>query len=156
MTRFLRTDSANTDFIKLVVLLDADLKIRDGDDHAFYNQFNKITHIKNAIVAYVDDVPAGCGAFKDYSEDTVEVKRMFVHPDYRRMGIAAAILHELENWAAELNYKKCILETGMKQHEAIQLYQKNGYSRIPNYGQYENIPNSVCMIKEVDSIAEIK
>jgi len=118
MTMFLRTDSANTDFIKLVALLDADLKIRDGDDHAFYNQFNKITHIKNAIVAYVDDVPAGCGAFKDYSEDTVEVKRMFVHPDYRRMGIAAAILHELENWAAELNYKKCILETDMKQHES--------------------------------------
>ena len=149
MTRFLRTDSSNTDFIMLVALLDADLKIRDGDDHAFYNQFNKITHLKNVILAYVDDVAAGCGAFKSYSDDTVEVKRMFVHPEYRRMGIAAAVLGQLENWAAELNYKKCILETGMKQYEAIQLYQKNGYARIPNYGQYENISNSVCMEKAV-------
>ena len=149
MTRFLRTDSSNTDFIMLVALLDADLKIRDGDDHAFYNQFNKITHIKNVIVAYIDDVAAGCGAFKHYSDDTVEVKRMFVHPEYRRMGIAAAVLRQLENWAAELSYKKCILETGMKQHEAIQLYHKNGYIRISNYGQYENIANSVCMEKTV-------
>jgi putative acetyltransferase len=68
-------------------------------------------------------------------------------PDNRGKGIAAQILNELEKWAKELNYKKCVLETGHKQPEAIALYKKNGYKQIPNYGQYIGIENSVCFEK---------
>jgi ribosomal protein S18 acetylase RimI-like enzyme len=53
----------------------------------------------------------------------------------------------VESWAAELNYPECILETGKNQPEAIRLYKKAGYAIINNYGQYENVENSVCMKK---------
>ena len=147
MTRLKRTNSDDIDFISLVVLLDQDLKIRDGEDHTFYNQFNKIDKIKHVIVFYENDVAVGCGAFREKESDTVEIKRMFVNPDYRKRGIAAAVLKELENWAAELNYTYTILETGKKQPEAISLYQKSGYTIIPNYPPYEEMDNSVCMKK---------
>lgn len=149
MTQFIRTDSDNLDFQNLVALLDADLAKRDVDEHAFYAQFNKIAGIRNAIVCYVDDKAIGCGAFREYEESKAEIKRMFVLPEYRGHGIALKILNELELWAAELNYKEYILETGKKQPEAIRLYQKAGYSTIPAYGQYLNVENSVCMMKTV-------
>jgi len=86
---------------------------------------------------------------KAYSSDTMEVKRMFVRESHRSKGIASGILHALELWSIELGYKKCILETGKKQPEAIRLYQKNQYRIIPNYGPYENVENSVCFEKKL-------
>lgn len=142
-----RTNSEDKDFRGLVTELDKDLSIRDGDEHSFYQQYNKIVNIKYAIVAYENNVPVGCGALKEYSEAAIEVKRMFVPPEKRGLGIASIILRDLEKWALELNFTKCILETGRKQPEAIALYEKNGYKKIPNYGQYINIENSVCFEK---------
>src|SRR6185437_1473858 len=107
MIRCIRTNSANEHFQKLVSALDADLSIRDGEDHSFYNQFNKIDKIKYAIVAYDNDVPVGCGAVKKHFPDTMEVKRMYVLPERRRQGIATSVLKALEQWAVELGYKKC-------------------------------------------------
>jgi len=147
MTTFIRTDSTDPDFKSLVALLDADLADRDGDEHAFYAQFNSITHIRNVIVCYLDDTPIGCGAFKEYEPGKVEIKRMFVLPNHRGHGIGLSILKELELWAAALDYNACVLETGKKQPEAIRLYQKAGYTITKNYGQYENVENSVCMAK---------
>ena len=144
-----RTDSDDDDFRELVKALDKDLSIRDGEDHTFYAQFNKIDKIKHAVVAYNGDEPVGCGAVKEYSTDTMEVKRMYVPPQKRGQGIASIILNELEKWSKELNYKNCILETGKKQPEAIELYKKNQYKIIPNYGQYINVENSVCFKKEL-------
>jgi putative acetyltransferase len=149
MITCIRTNSENPDFQKLVKELDADLSIRDGAEHGFYSQFNKIDAIKYAIVAYENNSPIGCGAIKEYDEDTMEVKRMYVPVNKRGKGIASIVLNELEKWSAELNYKKCLLETGKKQPEAIRLYTKNGYKIIPNYGQYKGIENSVCFEKEV-------
>jgi GNAT superfamily N-acetyltransferase len=149
MTIFSRTLSDNADFQDLVALLDKDLKLRDGDQHPFYAQFNKIENIHNVIVCYIDNKPVGCGAFKEYDKKKAEIKRMFVLPGYRGKGIGLDILKELELWASELNYPECILETGKKQPEAIRLYQKAGYKIIKNYGQYENIENSVCMAKTI-------
>ena len=142
-----RTNSDDIDFKNLVVLLDQDLKIRDGEDHAFYNQFNKTDAIKHVIVFYENDIAVGCGAFRKKKEDTVEIKRMFVHPDYRKKGIASSVLAALEIWAKEVGYKNTILETGKNQPEAINLYQKLNYTIIPNYPPYEKIDNSVCMKK---------
>ncbi len=149
MNSFERTDSANKDFQSLVALLDKDLAVRDGEEHAFYDQFNKIQNIRHAIVCYADGKPVGCGAFKEYEPGKVEIKRMYVLPEYRGRSIGLEILQQLENWAAELNYKNTVLETGKKQPEAISLYQKAGYHVTKNYGQYENVENSVCMAKEL-------
>ena len=147
--QLLRTDSSHPDYRELVTFLDADLKIRDGDDHAFFAQYNKSDDIRNVVICYKDSVAAGCGAFKFFEDGIVEIKRMFVRPEYRRQHIAATVLTELEQWAAELNYEGCVLETGKKQPEAIALYQKSGYTVIPNYGQYENVLTSVCMQKKL-------
>ncbi|MCI9843670.1 GNAT family N-acetyltransferase [Flavobacterium pectinovorum] len=147
MTTIKRTNSDDPDFIKLVALLDQDLAIRDGDDHAFYNQFNKTDKIKHTIVYYENDIPVGCGAFREKESGTTEIKRMYVHPDHRKKGIASSILKELEIWAKELGYTYTILETGKNQPEAINLYQKLDYTIIPNYPPYEEIDNSVCMKK---------
>ena len=142
-----RTNSDDPDFISLVALLDKDLAIRDGEDHSFYNQFNKIDKIKHVVVFYENDIAVGCGAFREKESDSVEIKRMYVHPDHRKKGIASQVLAELERWAAEIKYPYTVLETGKKQPEAIALYQKSGYSIIPNYPPYENMDNSVCMKK---------
>lgn len=142
-----RTNSDDIDFIKLVALLDQDLAIRDGEDHAFYNQFNKTDKIKHTIVYYENGIPVACGAFREKESGTTEIKRMYVHPDYRNKGIAAAVLTALEIWAKEIGYTYTILETGKKQPEAISLYQKSNYTIIPNYPPYEEVDNSVCMKK---------
>jgi GNAT superfamily N-acetyltransferase len=149
MLKLVRTDSANQEFIELVSLLDADLHVRDGDDHSFYAQFNKIDTIRQTVVAYYDSFPVGCGAIRPFSEDTTELKRMFVLPEYRGQGIAGVIVGELEKWAAELGFQHLILETGKAQPEAIRLYTKSQFEVIPNFGQYENIENSVCMKKAI-------
>ena len=149
MTNPVRTNSDNPDFLELVALLDADLQIRDGAEHSFYAQFNKIDRIHEVVVAYENGKAVGCGAFKKHSASAAEIKRMFVRPDNRGRGIAGQILTELEDWAKELNFSECILETGKKQPEAVKLYQKSGYKIIPNYGQYVGVENSVCMKKPI-------
>ncbi len=147
MTLIKRVTSNNLDFEKLVIQLDAYLKIIDGDDHAFYAQFNKTNMLKNALVYYENNIAIGIGAYKEYDTKTVEIKRMFTLPEYRGKGIAKAILFELENWAREENYSTAILETGYLQKDAISLYQKLKYKIIENYGQYSGVETSVCMKK---------
>ncbi|MEJ7677741.1 MAG: GNAT family N-acetyltransferase [Segetibacter sp.] len=148
MIKLLRTNSENPDFRALVRELDVDLAERDGKDHSFYAQFNKIDAINHSVVAYLDNKPVGCGAIRQYEPGIMEVKRMFTIPQERGKGVASAILSGLEQWAREMACDKYILETGKKQPEAISLYQKRGYKIIKNYGQYENIENSVCMEKD--------
>jgi putative acetyltransferase len=149
MIEFKRTNSDDKDFQQLVITLDIELAIRDGDDHLFYAQLNKTDMIKHVIVAYENNETVGCGAIRHYSDDTMEVKRMFVPLNKRGHGIASLILRELEYWCKELNYKKCILETGKNQPEAIRLYKKNDYKVIPNFGKYIGVSNSVCFEKEL-------
>jgi GNAT superfamily N-acetyltransferase len=149
MFKIIRTDSTDQDFIELVKQLDFDLAERDGAEHPFYAQFNKIDKIRYAVVAYEAGQPVGCGGIREYAPGTMEVKRMYTTPASRGKGIASKILSELEAWAGELAYEKCILETGKKQPEAIRLYQKNGYKVIPNYGQYAGVESSVCFEKSL-------
>jgi GNAT superfamily N-acetyltransferase len=147
MIKTIRTSSGNKDFIDLVKYLDADLAIRDGDDHQFYAQFNKIDKIKYVILLYDNGKATGCGAMKEFNSKTMEIKRMYTCPENRGKGVASKVLTELEVWASELQFEKCILETGKNQPEAIELYKKNGYLITANYGQYSGIENSVCFEK---------
>lgn len=145
-----RTTSDNKDFGDLVIQLDAYLRILDGEDHAFYAQFNKSNLLKNALVSYENEIAVGIGAYKEYDSETVEIKRMYTLPEYRGKGIAKAILTELELWAKEEGYQFAILETGYLQKDAIGLYQKLGYEIIDNFGQYIGVENSVCMKKSLN------
>jgi putative acetyltransferase len=147
MIRLLRTDSVHPDFIRLVQELDTYLAVMDGSEHAFYAQYNLVDKIKHVVLAYTGNEAVGCGAIKEYIPAVIEVKRMYTNPEQRGKGIATAILRELESWAAEMNYSRCILETGKKQLEAIELYKRNSYILIPNYGQYEGMNNSLCFEK---------
>jgi GNAT superfamily N-acetyltransferase len=149
MITVLRTNSDNSFFRDLVRSLDTELAIVDGKDHSFYSQFNKIDKIRYVVVAFENDMPVGCGAIKEYTKDTMEIKRMYVAPQFRKKGIASEILSELEKWAGELSCGRCILETGKRQPEAIGLYRKSGYKVIPNYGQYAGVENSVCFDKDL-------
>jgi len=145
----LRTTSENPEFQNLVKQLDAYLAVMDGDEHAFYNQYNKIDVLKNCIVIFDNDEAVACGAIKELDSTSMEVKRMFTLPEKRGKGLASAILKELEFWSKELGYEKTVLETGKRQIEAVALYQKCGYKIIPNYGQYAGIENSVCFEKDL-------
>ena len=145
----IRTDSSNPDFLALVKLLDAELTILDGDQHDYYHLFNQVQGIKNVVVVYQNNEPCGCGAFKPFADNEVEIKRMFVSPEHRNKGIAAAVLKELEDWAIALKFDGCVLETSCKLPGAIQLYKKWGYEMIPNYGQYKGVEFSVCMRKKL-------
>lgn len=145
--KIIRTDNNNIDLKNLIRELDAYLKVTDGSDHDFYNQFNGLEKIKNAVVLYNKNEPIGCGAFREFNEEAIEIKRMYVKPSQRGTRAASKILKELEDWANELGFKKSILETGERQVEAVKFYHKSGYKRIPNYGQYTQMDNSCCFQK---------
>ncbi len=145
----IRTNSKNKDFLNLVKELDAYLKITDEEEHDFYNQFNNIDVLKEVVVTYVSGIAVGCGAIKKFDNSAVEVKRMFVLKENRGTGVAQRLLVALENWATELGHTKCVLETGIRQIEAVKFYKESTYKGIPNYGQYIGMENSVCFEKEI-------
>jgi putative acetyltransferase len=146
---FIRTTSDHPDFRTMVISLDEDLNLRNGDIQRQYDRYNKIDQIKHAIVIYLEDKPVGCGCFKRFDDHSVEMKRMFVLPELRGQQLAARMLQELENWAAEEGNTTAVLETGRRQVEAQRLYSIAGYSRIQNYGQYVGMEDSLCYRKEL-------
>ena len=101
------------------------------------------------LVARFDGHAVGCGALAPMDENCVEVKRMFVAPPNRGLGIATKILDELERLAREFDYDAMRLETGVRQPESIALYGKAGFYRIPNFPPFENDPSAVCFEKRI-------
>lgn len=150
MIEIKRTNSDNLDFVQLVDLLNAYLKVKDGEEHDFYNQYNNIDVLKHVVVAYLNNKPVACGAFKAFDENSVEIKRMYTDETVRGQGLASKVLLELEKWAHELSHSSTILETGKRQIEAVSFYKKRGYAIISNYGQYINIDNSICFKKKLN------
>lgn len=149
MLELIRTNSDNSDFRKLIIKLDHELNIRNGDTQFQYNIYNKIPFIETVVIAYSDLKAIGCCCFKEFDNQTVEVKRMYLDADYRGNGIANKMLGEIELWAIEKGFLMTVLETGNKMLEAIHLYKKMGYVQIPNYGQYADNPESICMSKQL-------
>ena len=148
---FLRCDGNNKDFIENCRLLDADLDLRVGKiiKRDKYAQYNLLDKINEAIVVYRDNSPIGGGAIRPYDENTAELKRVFVLPAEQGKGIGTELVSKLIEWARELGYKKMILETGELLAESCHVYSKLGFQRIPNYGAYADMPESLCMGKEL-------
>lgn len=90
-----------------------------------------------------------CGALKHFDETTAEIKRMFVKNGFRGKGISKLILKTLEDTAVKMNYKRIILETGLKQHDAVLLYESSGYTKIKPYGKHKEDPDSICYEKRI-------
>jgi len=145
----LHTDSKNIDFIKLIKLLDDDLNERYGELQKQYNKHNKVDYINDVIIIYKDEVAVACGAFKEHNIDAIELKRIFVAKENRGKGLSKIIVNELEKLGKVKGYKYAILETGIKQYEAINLYKNTGYQIIENYEPYIGNTNSICMKKEL-------
>jgi putative acetyltransferase len=142
-----RTNSSAPEFRTLVVALDADLRERYGALMDTYDQHNVIEQLDTVVLVFLDDVAVGCGCFKPFDADSVEIKRVFLAPEARRKGLSVKLLAELENWAQELGFTYAVLETGSKQFEAIGLYEKAGYVGIPNYEPYIGLAESICYKK---------
>ncbi len=149
-----RVDSGDVEFLELIALLDGELQERNGEEQQQYDKYNRVDYIKDVILIYSDSSAVGCGAFKEFDASTVEVKRIFVRKEYRKQGISKLILKNLEQLAEVRGYKACILETGLRQLEAINLYKSNGYKIIDNYGPYIGMENSICMKKELKTATE--
>ena len=101
------------------------------------------------LVASIDGDAVGCGGLKRLDETTGEIKRMYTAPAGRRQGVARAILRRLEDEARRLGYERLQLETGGPQHEAVALYESEGWIAIPPYGRYKDDPRSLCFAKSL-------
>ncbi len=102
------------------------------------------------LLARVDHEPAGCGAVRPYDANRAEIKRMFVRPAFRGIGLGRRLLSELETIAADRGFHSLILETGKLMAEAIALYLASGYREIPRFGDYVESERSVCFQKEIE------
>ncbi len=106
------------------------------------------------LVARLDGDPVGCGAVRPVlagPPDVAEIKRMYTAPAARRRGVSRALLARLEVEAAALGYRRVQLETGLRQPEAIRLYESVGYHRIPDFGQYQGDELTVCYARDLPS-----
>lgn len=141
------TDGAAPDFAMLCGRLDRALDEIVGSRYqrSQYDQYNQRDSIHDVIVAYHDGEPVACGAFKMFDENHVELKRVFVDPLHRHMGLGGELIRRLEAKAKIKGYDWCILESGRLLEAAHCMYKKAGYKIIPNYGQYAEMENSICM-----------
>lgn len=149
-----RTNSNDKDFSDLIKQLDKDLRTLYESSQEEFDQYNVIENLDTVMIAYENNEPVGCGCFKKFDVGIVEIKRMFVTKVHRGKGIGAKILYELEKWALEMGYHFTVLETGIKQPEAVYLYKKLGYQVIKNYEPYIGNELSICMKKILTFIKE--
>lgn len=101
------------------------------------------------VIGRIGGNPVACGAIRPLEEEVAELKRVFVKVDFRGRGYSKAIVNELERQATARGYRVMRLETGVRQPEAISLYESMGYRRIPNYGEYRDSGLSVCFEKRL-------
>jgi GNAT superfamily N-acetyltransferase len=147
--KVVKTTSENPDFIFLIETFDAYLWDRYPELKKEYWGNNLIEFNANVFIVYLDEKPVACGCFKKYNEESVELKRMFVLPEARGLGLAQLVIKELEAEAKNQGFEILILETLYKQTEAINLYQKTGFRIVENYEPYVGLLNSVCMSKSI-------
>ena len=153
MKKIIRTNNKNLDFNKLIVELDAYLKVTDGEDHEFYNQFNGLGNIKNVVIAYQDNKAAGCGAFKKFDDKTVEIKRMYVNPKFRGKKLGNLLIEEVIEISKGNEFSKLYLDTAHFMSSAISLYKKYGFKETTAYPESvlpKDLLNSmIFMMKEL-------
>jgi GNAT superfamily N-acetyltransferase len=101
------------------------------------------------LVAEVDGVPAGCGAWRTLPSGSAEIKRVYVEAAFRRRGIAQLVVAALEEGAAAAGHAEVVLNCGREQPEALALYAELGYRPVPGYGVYACEPGAVFLGKDL-------
>ena len=114
-----------------------------------YQSFHTLSQMIYCCVGYQQEA-IGCGCLKEVDNQTIEIKRMFVLPQYRRHGYASQILHHLESIALQKGYHYSVLETGKEMFDNIQFYEKCGYHIVENYGEFIGDPICICMKKDLN------
>jgi putative acetyltransferase len=144
-----RENPSSPTCLRLIEQLSAELGERYGDDGGAnsYDPHQPLASGAAFFLARIEGQPVGCGAIRPLEPGVGEVKRMFVVPGARGRGISRLILREIESVAMEMGYGCLRLETGIRQPEAIALYESAGYRRVPPYGYYRDDPLSVCFEK---------
>ena len=145
-----RPDS--TDAVQLLSELDAylmSLPYRAESRHAFPVE-KLLREQVNFFVTRYDDEPAGCGGIKLHP-DYGEVKRMYVRPSHRGLGLGKTMLNHLADYARQHNINLLRLETGIYQVEAIGLYERYGFQRRSPFSDYRVDPMSLYFEKALQS-----
>jgi GNAT superfamily N-acetyltransferase len=107
------------------------------------------------LVAEVDGVAAGCGAWRALPSGQAEIKRVYVEPAFRRRGIAQLVVAALEDGAAAAGHAEIVLNSGREQPEALALYEDLGYRPVPGYGVYACAPGAVFLGKALTSAGAV-
>ncbi len=151
MMRYEYTNGCHPDFILLCHELDCFLNELAGGEQnrSQYILYNTLEDIHDVVLAYHGTIPVGCAGFKQYDTSAAEVKRVFVRSNYRGQGISKRILESLEQKARAKGYSRLILETGRPLVAALELYKRFGFQVRPNYGQYKDMTDSICMEKSL-------
>ena len=118
-------------------------------NRAAFVPYNISESITDVLIASVDGVAVGCAGLKAYSDSDVEIKRVWVDPEFRGNHISTVMMDELEKKAAELGFKRAILQTRPQMEEAVHLYTKRGYVLIDNYPPYDKLEGAICFAKEL-------
>lgn len=137
---------------ELIAALNAELASRypeEGANH-FRLDPHEVAEGNGAfLIALQEDKPIGCGAVRRIEERSAELKRMYVAPTARGLGVGRALLTALEAEARVLGLTRLLLETGTRQQEALGLYRQAGFTEIPTYGEYVGSPLSICFAKTI-------
>jgi putative acetyltransferase len=148
---YIFTDRHSEGFIALCGELDDFLNEAAGGEvnRRQHIPLNALDGIQDVILACDGPLAVGCAALRPYDGETAEVKRVFVRRAYRGRGISRQLMERLERRGTERGYRRFILETGEVLTAATHLYRSLGYVVIPNYGPYIDMPDSMCMEKQV-------
>ena len=149
--RLVDADGQHPDFADLCRALDEFLnQVAGGEQNrAAYLPHNTRDDIHDVILAYDGARAVGCAALRRLDDRRAEVKRVFVRPEYRGRGIARQMMGRLEDLARRQGYAELVLETGRPLTAAVALYRVLGYGEMPPYGPYADLPQSLCMRKEL-------
>ena len=115
----------------------------------FIKRQKSITARLWAVWRYDGNKTVACAGLKRYSDTDVEIKRVWVEPEYRGKHIARDMMGKIEDKAREFGYKRTILQTREIMKDAVGLYERIGYSRIENYPPYDTLLGAICMAKEL-------
>ena len=145
------TDGTNKVFHKFYLITEDYYNriVGGAENRKSFIPYNISTSIQDVLIAYIDDVPVACSGLKKYSESDIEIKRVWVEPEYRGHHIATDMMKIIEAKAKQQGFQKIILQTREIMKDAVKLYEKLGYNRINNYPPYNKLDGAICFAKEL-------
>lgn len=151
MIKYIWTDGTNETFRKFYLITEEYYNgiVGGAGNRKSFMPYNISDNIHDVVLAYIDDTAAACAGLKKYSEQDVEVKRVWVEPAYRGNGLGTAIMEQIERKARAEGFQRTILQTRAIMTGAVGLYRKFGYHQIPNYPPYDKLDGAVCFAKDL-------